>query len=141
MDTGNTDEPPTLSPVSGAAVSEVKHTTSEPRESLKLTLSLSSIKKEEVIDSSSKGENTPPLSTTTVGKTALSNLLQSKSVVSVQGQLTKGGVSSDQISLLADRQTSVVPSSWTVLDVCYFLKSQDCAQHCESFAKMVRIVS
>ena len=64
------------------------------------------------------------------GKAALSSLLQSKSSV--------GGDSGGQISLLASRQVTVPTEQWTLSDVCYFLKSHDCASYCDSFVKMVR---
>ncbi|VDI33845.1 Hypothetical predicted protein [Mytilus galloprovincialis] len=74
------------------------------------------------------GSNESPSSKPSVTKTALSNLLMSKS----------GGtnpVDSTKSSQLAQRHLTIPPDQWTVSDVCYFLKVNDCASFWESFVR------
>lgn len=78
------------------------------------------------------GSNESPSSKPSVTKTALSNLLMSKS----------GGtnpVDSTKSSQLAQRHLTIPPDQWTVSDVCYFLKVNDCASFWESFVRSVSL--
>ncbi|KAK3100006.1 hypothetical protein FSP39_013414 [Pinctada imbricata] len=116
-DNSLTDGPPTLSPkIQSAEVSQ-------PNFPIQATVKQEPMDDNETNKKSSSSPN---------GKTALSQLLQSKSMSGGGSGQGTGG----QISLLANRQVTIPPPEWTVSDVCYFLKSHDCASYCESFVKM-----
>ena len=57
------------------------------------------------------------------------------------GGITQSGdnkpMDSNKVSQLAQRQSTIPPDQWTVSDVCYFLKVNDCATYWESFVKSV----
>jgi hypothetical protein len=72
-----------------------------------------------------------------VTKTALSNLLMAKSGGITLHPSSEKPVDSNKVSQLAQRQSSIPPNQWTVSDVCYFLKLNDCATYWESFVKSV----
>ena len=95
--------------------------------------------KQEPMDTSHNQSNSS-ITTSPNGKTALSNLLLSKTTNHVKTVSPANSQGNEQMSLLATRQSTVMPDQWSVSDVCYFLKSHDCAFYCETFVKMVIIM-
>lgn len=142
-DTSTNDGPPQLSPHS-ITENQLKPSSQTPRHSDSHTKSTSQpyVKQEpmDISDNLSNQSNTS-ISSSPNGKTALSNLLMSKTTNQVKIVTPASSQGNEQMSLLAARQSTVSPDQWSVSDVCYFLKSHDCALYCESFVKMVIALS
>lgn len=137
-DTSTNDGPPQLSPHS-ITESQLRPSSQTPRHTDSHTKSTSQpyVKQEpmDFSDNLSNQSNTS-ISSSPNGKTALSNLLMSKTTNQVKIVTPASSQGNEQMSLLAARQSTVSPDQWSVSDVCYFLKSHDCALYCESFVKM-----
>ncbi|KAJ8298307.1 hypothetical protein KUTeg_024838 [Tegillarca granosa] len=139
MEFGDAISPPTLSPHAPFyGGSENSKTIEDP---IKTTVMPSNIKKEP-LDIKTESLDTTP---TTIGKTALSSLLLSKSAITVAGgHVTSVSKSSEQdakncfedSSEINKKLQTVSPESWSVPEVCHFLRTNDCASYCDSFAKM-----
>lgn len=137
-DTSTNDGPPQLSPHS-ITESQLRPSSQTPRHTDSHTKStLQPYVKQEPMDISDNlsNQSNTSISSSPNGKTALSNLLMSKTTNQVKIVTPASSQGNEQMSLLAARQSTVSPDQWSVSDVCYFLKSHDCALYCESFVKM-----
>lgn len=143
MDFGDAISPPTLSPHAPFYSGSENSKTME--DSIKSTVLPANIKKEPLDIKTESLDSTP----TTIGKTALSSLLLSKSAITVAGgHLTTVSKSSEQDAKnfsvdstdINKKLQTVSPEFWSVPDVCHFLRTNDCASYCDSFAKMVSIL-